>query len=458
MTATQSLKEQHVAVLAFPFGSHDITILGLTCRLACAAPNVQFSFLSTAKSNASTFSAFRLDVPDNIRTYNVDDGVAMSHVFSGHPVERLDLFLKAAPANFMKCLDIAVSESGRNISCLVTDVFLAFAADMAKDMQVSWIPLCVSIPHNLSAHIYTDLIRRLFSGADLKHQTLEVIPGLSGMYVTDLSDEILPRDSKETFFSCMLSKIAYVLPGATAIVMNFFQELYPTPLLDDLKSKFPNLLNVGFLTQELPPPPLPPSDSDGTGCLSWLDKQKSKSVLYISFGTAATPPDDELIALGEAVEESQIPFLWSLSNRHKHRLPKGFLERTTTQGKIVSWAPQTQVLQHASAGVFVTHCGANSVFESVANGVPVICRPMFGDHWMIGRAVEEIWGIGVSVEGLVFTKSGVLKSLEVIFRHERGRKMRERIRELRELVLKAAEPSGSASQDFKTLVETILNS
>ena len=97
------------------------------------------------------------------------------------------------------------------------------------------------------------------------------------MYVTDLSDEILPRDSKETLFSYMLSKIGYVLPRATAVVMNFCQELYPTPLLDDLKSIFPNLLNVGFLTQELPPPPLPPSDSDATGCLSWLDKQKSKS-------------------------------------------------------------------------------------------------------------------------------------------------------------------------------------
>ncbi|XP_022762393.1 anthocyanidin 3-O-glucosyltransferase 7-like [Durio zibethinus] len=465
MPATQNLKEQHVAVLAFPFGSHDLTILSLTCRLACAAPNVQFSFLSTAKSNDSMFSTFKLDVPNNIRAYNMEDGVPMNHVFSGNPVERLDLFLMAAPGNFKNGLDVAVLETGRNVSCLVTDMFLTFAADIANDMQVPWIPLCVSIPHNLSAHIYTDLIRRLFdhvggdeNGANFQHQTLEVIPGLSGMYVTDLSDEILPRHSRETFFSYMLSRIVCVLPRATAIVMNFCQELYPTPLLDDLKSMFPNLLNVGFLTQELPPPPLPPSDSDATGCLSWLDKQSSKSVVYISFGTAANPPVDELIALAEAVEESQIPFLWSLNDNHKHHLPNGFLQRTSKFGKIVSWAPQTHVLGHASTGVFVTHCGANSVFESVANGVPMICRPMFGDHWTIRRLVEEIWEIGVRVERLIFTKSGVLKSLELILGHEQGRKMRERIRALRELVLKAAEPSGSASQDFKTLVETILNS
>ncbi|XVE61339.1 hypothetical protein DITRI_Ditri06bG0031500 [Diplodiscus trichospermus] len=465
MLATQSLKEQHVAVLAFPFGSHDRTILSLSCKLACVAPNVHFSFLSTSKSNDSMFSSFRLDVPNNVRVYSVEDGVPMNHVFSGNPLERLELFVKATPGNFMKSLDRAVLETGRNISCLITDVFLTFAAEMAKDLQVSWIPLCVSVPHNLSAHIYTDLIRRLFNHVagdendrNLHQQPLEVIPGLSGMYVTDLSDEILPRDSKETLFSYMLSKIGYVLPRATAIVMNFCQELYPTPLLDDLRSMFPNLLNVGFLTQELPPPPLPASYSDATGCLSWLDKQNCKSVVYISFGTAATPPFQELIALAEAIEESHIPFLWSLNDNHKRHLPNGFLQRTSMYGKIVSWAPQTHVLGHASTGVFVTHCGANSVFESIANGVPMICRPMFGDHWMIGRVVEEIWGIGVRVEGLVFTNSGVLKSLELILRDEQGSKMRERIIALRELVLRAAEPGGSASQDFKTLVETILNS
>ncbi|KAL1065752.1 hypothetical protein V6Z11_D12G017800 [Gossypium hirsutum] len=342
MLPTQSLKE-HVAILAFPFGSHDLTILRLACRLARAAPNVQFSFLATAKSNDSIFSTFKLDVPNNIRAYNVEDGVPANDVFSGNPVERLDLFLKATPANFQKGLDVAV---------------------IFSDMVV---------------------VTKMVANSN---QTLEVIPGLSPMHV---------RHSKETFFSYILSKIGCVLPRSTAIVMNFCQELYPTALFDDLKSMFPALLNVGFLTQELPLPPLPPSDSDATECLSY-------------FGTAATPAGLELKALAEAVEERGIPYLWCLKDDHKHHLPNG------------------------------------RVFESVANGVPMICRPMFGDPWMNGRVVEEIWGIG----------SGVLKSLKIVLGHEHGKQMRERIRTLKELVLKATEPSTSASQDFKTLVETIL--
>ncbi|OMO63463.1 UDP-glucuronosyl/UDP-glucosyltransferase [Corchorus olitorius] len=455
MPTTQSSKEHHVAVLAFPFGSHDLTILGLTRRLARALPKVQFSFLSTAKSNDSMFSAFKPeDIPSNVKPYDVEDGVPMDHVFSENPLEILELFLKAAHGNFKKGLDVAEIESGKKVTCLIADMFLTFVADMAKGMEASWIPLCVAVPYVLSAHVYTDLIRRLYNndGAKFEPQTLDFIPGLNGFRFSDLSEEILPRESGETFFSYELSKIGCLLPQATAIVMNFCQELYSAPLLEDLKFVFPNLLNVGFLTQELPPPELPPSDSDQTGCLLWLDKQEPKSVAYIGFGTVASPEGNELTAIAEALEESKIPFIWSLNENCKRHLPNGFIQRTKNYGKIVSWAPQSQILGHVSIGVFVTHCGANSVFESVANEVPMICRPMFGDHGVNGRLVEEIWGIGVKVEGIVFNKSGLLKSLKLVLGQENGREMRQRSRALRELVLKAAEPSGSASQDFKTLL------
>ncbi|RHN71708.1 putative hexosyltransferase [Medicago truncatula] len=104
-----------------------------------------------------------------------------------------------------------------------------------------------------------------------------------------------------------------------------------------MRSMLQSVLYVGFLTLSIPLPPLPPSDRDETGCLSWLDKQKSKSVIYVSFGTVATPPPNELVALTEALEESGFPFLWSLKDKLKGILPDGFLERTSYCGKIVHW-------------------------------------------------------------------------------------------------------------------------
>ena len=121
------------------------------------------------------------------------------------------------------------------------------------------------------------------------------------------------------------------------------------------------------------------------------------------------PPPHELVAVAEALEESGFPFLWSLKEGLIGLLPNGFVERTKKHGKIVSWAPQTQVLAHDSVGVFVTHCGANSVIESVSSGVPMICKPFFGDQVVAARVIEDVWEIGVIMEGKVFTKNGLVK-------------------------------------------------
>uniref|UniRef100_A0A2N9GT87 UDP-glycosyltransferases domain-containing protein n=1 Tax=Fagus sylvatica TaxID=28930 RepID=A0A2N9GT87_FAGSY len=122
-------------------------------------------------------------------------------------------------------------------------------------------------------------------------------------------------------------------------------------------------------------------------------------------------------------------------------------------GLLVKWVCS---LSHSAVGVCVTHCGYNSVFESIVGEVPMICTPIWGDNKMNGRMVEDVWGIGVRVEGGVFTKNGMLKSLELVLGvPERGKRMREKIRELKEIVVKAAGTNGIASQDFKTLVELI---
>ena len=56
----------------------------------------------------------------------------------------------------------------------------------------------------------------------------------------------------------------------------------------------------------------------------------------------------------------------------------------------------------------------------------------------------------------MFTKNGMLKSLELVMgEHEGVRRMREKVRGLKEIVVKAAGPYGMASKGFKTLVELI---
>lgn len=77
------------------------------------------------------------------------------------------------------------------------------------------------------------------------------------------------------------------------------------------------------------------------------------------------------------------------------------------------WAPQVDILKHKAIGVLITHCGWNSMLESIVGGVPMICRPFFGDHRLNGRMIESVWEIGVNVEDGKFTKDGLMKRLDL---------------------------------------------
>ncbi|KAL3724006.1 hypothetical protein ACJRO7_036084 [Eucalyptus globulus] len=467
ISRSESPRKRHCAVLAFPFGGHARPLLGLVCRLARASTmlDARFSFFSTARSNRLIFSQAENGLPDNITAYDVDDGVPSSRALTGNPHEPANLFLEAAPENIRKAMGLAVAETGVGISCLISDAFLSFSGELAEELHVPWILLWISMPYPLYVYTNIRLIQQVCSNScaaipDVDDErACNVIPDVPEVLVEDLPEGVLTPSDLESDLVGILGNLGALLPRASAIIMNFYHELDPTALTNNLRNTLPNLLYLGFLTLLLPPPPKPPSPPSDANisnhCISWLDRQEPRSVAYIGFGTLAILPENELHALAEALEESNVPYIWSLRDNLKEKLPSGFLQRIGARGVVVSWAPQIEVLAHSSTGVFITHCGSNSVYESVANGVPMICRPFFGDHRMNGRIVEEVWGTGVRVEGGAITKNGVLKSLQLILADRAGKVMREKVRALKELVQVAAGPDGRAAEDFRTLLKIV---
>ena len=61
-------------------------------------------------------------------------------------------------------------------------------------------------------------------------------------------------------------------------------------------------------------------------------------------------------------------------------LPEGFLDRTMSIGKVIGWAQQVAVLTHSAIGGFVSHCGWNSILESIWYGVPVATWPLYAEQ------------------------------------------------------------------------------
>ncbi|RZC61821.1 hypothetical protein C5167_023621 [Papaver somniferum] len=445
-----SMKPNHVVVMAFPYGTHAIPLFNVVRRFAIQAPSLTFSFFSTSKSNQSVFgTSSPNDIPRNIKPYNVDDGES----FTGHPKNEVFSFIKSMVEKFKNGVDSVYGGHDKMIKCFISDTFLYFVSDMADQMGVPWVSFWAGGPCSLSAHFHTDLIRlsiplgpNEIEGRE--EEPMDFVPGLSFVKIGDLPDGVL-FGGWESELAVMLHKTGLALPRAAATTMNSFAEL-DLPTLEYLKSESVKCLPMGPFT--LTSQNLSHAHDDPHGCLTWLDKQNPTSVAYISFGTMSTPPPHELAALAEGLEESGVPFIWSLKDHLVSQLPNGFLERTRNRGFTAPWTPQERILKHNAVGVFVTHCGWNSVMESIMAGVPMICRPCFGDQRINCRLVSDVWGIGTRVKDGVFTKDETMKCLDMIFSEE---KLREKVGALRGFAKHAVGPNGSSTKNVNTLAEIV---
>ncbi|KAH9607357.1 hypothetical protein KSS87_020128 [Heliosperma pusillum] len=444
---------RHVAVFPFPFGTHATPLFNITRKLASFAPTVVFSFFNTPQSNNKVFD----DKLANVRRYDVWDGVPEGYVFKGKPQEDIEIFMLAAPDTLRDAVVKAEAETGRTVSCVLGDAFLWFLEDLAKQKGVPWVTTYMSEEHSLLAHLYTDLIREKIgiheAAEERKDEVLDFIPGMSKIRVQDLPMGIV-TGNLESSFSRMLHQMGLALPRASAVCISSCDELDPV-VTNHLKTKFNKLLNVGPLSLIMQPNSL---TADPSSCLAWLDKQKGDNcVAYVSFGSVARPDATEIAALAQALEASHVKFLWSIKDHLKVHLPDGFIEKNKEKGMVAAWVPQAAVLAHKAVGVFITHFGHNSIMESVACEVPMIGRPFIGEQKLNGRLVEAVWGIGLVVEGGVFTKDGVIRSLDKILASAEGEKMRENIRGLRVLVDKAIGSDGSCNTNFKHLLDIVTN-
>jgi hypothetical protein len=154
---------KHIAVLAFPFATHAAPLFSLIRRLSTMAPQAKFSFFSTKESNNKIFS--NQGRMESIKPYNVNDGLPEDYMISfANPHEPVEYFLKAVPGNFKQAMEVAVQVIGREITCIISDAFFWFGADIARELHVPWVPLWTAGPRPLLLHLETDLVRQKMGG------------------------------------------------------------------------------------------------------------------------------------------------------------------------------------------------------------------------------------------------------------------------------------------------------
>lgn len=194
-------------------------------------------------------------------------------------------------------------------------------------------------------------------------------------------------------------------------------------------------------------------------CLRWLDSREPNSVIYVNFGSIAFLTGEQLVEFAMGIANSKHSFLWiirpDLVNGEKAVLPQEFYEETKGRGMLTDWCPQEAVLNHPSIGGFLTHCGWNSILESVTAGIPIICWPSFADQ-PTNRAYScREWGIGLEVDADVKRKE-VAKLVRELMEGEEGKEMKRRAAEWKKLADVATDPNGSSSANLEKLIDEIL--
>ncbi|PWA51922.1 UDP-glycoslytransferase 3 [Artemisia annua] len=179
-----------------------------------------------------------------------------------------------------------------------------------------------------------------------------------------------------------------------------------------------------------------------------------------------------------ALERSGFRFIWSLRRPpsddlkgfpgeytdYNEVLPDGFLERTTGTGKVVGWVPQTEVLAHVAIGGFVSHCGWNSVLESLWYGVPIATWPMYAEQQL--DAFQLVKELGLAVEiSLDYNQLSKDQSLVSAADIEKGirevmdtnSEVRSKVMEMKAKSRMALEEGGSSSACLRRLVDDLIS-
>ncbi|KAL6347201.1 hypothetical protein AAG906_012782 [Vitis piasezkii] len=212
------------------------------------------------------------------------------------------------------------------------------------------------------------------------------------------------------------------------------------------------------------------NDSD-LDVIQWLDDQPTSSVVFLCFGSAGAFHMDQIKEIAIGLENSGHRFLWTLRRpppkgkmaipsdcvNFEEVLPEGFLDRTSKIGKIIGWAPQAAVLAHSAVGGFISHCGWNSILESIWYGVPVATWPMYAEQQLNAFQIVRELEMGVEIRfDYNMNTSNLVSAQEIKSRirslMDDSSNIRMKRAKMKEKCMKALTKGGSSDSSIQRLI------
>lgn len=288
---------------------------------------------------------------------------------------------------------------------------------------------------------------------------IDYIPGIGAMKPTDLMS-YLQADDISTVVHRVIYRAFEDVKRADLIICNTVEDLefntlsalhrkQPTYAIGPIVSGF---TNQGVATSLW-------SESD---CTPWLNSKPDRSVLYVSFGSHAhTTSKQDIWEIARGLLLSGVNFVWVIrpdivNSDEDNFLPAGFESSMKGRGLIVQWCSQIKVISHPAIGGFLSHCGWNSVLESIWSRVPLICFPLFTDQFTNRKLVVNDWKIGINLcDRASITREEVEEKIKYLMSGETSEKLRSAIKEVSSKLENALTSDGSSERNFRVFIEEI---
>ncbi|XP_010542662.1 PREDICTED: UDP-glycosyltransferase 71D1-like [Tarenaya hassleriana] len=264
-------------------------------------------------------------------------------------------------------------------------------------------------------------------------------------------------------------KLARLFAKAKGVLVNTSIDIEPYSMNHFLheQGSYPSVYPVGPVL-DLNAHPHPDLDlARREEVIKWLDHQPEGSVVFLCFGSMGRLPSTQVKEIANGLELCRHRFLWSLRTEQQgpdsRLLPEGFLERIGGRGMVCGFAPQVEILAHKAVGGFVSHCGWNSILESLWFGVPIVTWPMYAEQQLNAFMMVKELGLASEMRldyrsrssgGELVTANEIENGIRCLM-EEKDNASRKKVKEVSRMARKAVMNGGSSFVAIEKFIHDI---